>query len=396
MEFENSNSKKTHKKIWLLLLFVSGVIVGFMMRFAVGFIGNKAYGMSIQEYLDLNAFMDMTKSYYYMNTDDVDYNLGMKKGIVEALGDPYSKYLSKEEFDKMMEDTLGEFVGIGLYLAPTSDGKIGVIAPIKGSPAKDAGIESGDIILSVNGKNYDANTMDEAVRNMKGKKGEKVTLEILSTDKKIKKVTVTKTDIHPETVNSKILDNKIGYMQIISFEDRTHREFSENLKNLQSKGINSLIIDLRSNPGGLVDQVVKIADDILPQAMIVYTENKDGKQQKYMSDDKNKLDLPIVVLVDKGSASASEILAAALQDNKKATIVGTNTFGKGIIQSVMELKDGTGLVITTAQYFTPNGNMVHKIGIKPDIEVKYDPNTGYDNQLKKAIEVIIDKIQKLK
>lgn len=396
MEFENSNSKKTHKKIWLLLLFVSGVIVGFMMRFAVGFIGNKAYGMSIQEYLDLNAFMDMTKSYYYMNTDDVDYNLGMKKGIVEALGDPYSKYLSKEEFDKMMEDTLGEFVGIGLYLAPTSDGKIGVIAPIKGSPAKDAGIESGDIILSVNGKNYDANTMDEAVRNMKGKKGEKVTLEILSTDKKIKKVTVTKTDIHPETVNSKILDNKIGYMQIISFEDRTHKEFSENLKNLQSKGINGLIIDLRSNPGGLVDQVVKIADDILPQAMIVYTENKDGKQQKYMSDDKNKLDLPIVVLVDKGSASASEILAAALQDNKKATIVGTNTFGKGIIQSVMELKDGTGLVITTAQYFTPNGNMVHKIGIKPDIEVKYDPNTGYDNQLKKAIEVIIDKIQKLK
>ncbi|MBS6063834.1 S41 family peptidase [Criibacterium bergeronii] len=386
-----SAPKKKHKSKYGLV-FISGIITGILIYLFINIYSNRAYGMSLQEYMNINSFIDMTEKYYYKDTKDVDYNVGIRKGIVESLGDPYSRYLSKEEFSKMMEETTGEFVGIGVYIGPTQDGKIGVIAPIKGSPAEKAGIKTGDIIITVNGKPYDAKTMDEAVRNMKGKEGEKVVLELVSVDKKLKKLTIIKSPIHTQTVSSKALDNGIGYMQIISFEGKTAQEFSENLASLKQKNIKGLIIDLRSNPGGMVDQVVKIADEILPQAMIVYTQNKAGAQEKFTSDDAHKLDMPIVVLVNKGSASASEILSGALQDNKKATIVGTNTYGKGVIQSVMGLNDGTGLVITTAQYFTPNGNRVHQVGIKPDVEVQLDENAKTDNQLQKAIEVLKTKM----
>ena len=317
----------------------------------------------------------------------------MKKGMVEQLGDPYSKYLNKEEFKRMMEDTAGNFVGIGVYIAPNKNGEIVVVSPIKDTPAEKAGIKSGDIISTVDGQNYDAKTMNEAVKAMRGEKGKTVVVGILDSKRQYKEYKIVREDIKTETVFSRMLDNNLGYIQIKAFEERTASEFREHLTKLKKNNIKGLVLDLRSNPGGLVDQVTSVADQILPEALIVYSSNRVGEKQYAKSDNKESLKIPIVMLVNEGSASASEILSGALQDNKKATILGVNTFGKGVIQSVLEMDKG-GLVITTAQYFTPNGNVVDKKGIKPDVKVDYK-KTGEnkDSQLDKAIEILKQKVK---
>lgn len=390
MEQNNFNQKKHSYLTSIIVGAISGAIVFSILALMI----TKSYGLSIQEYKDINDFKEFTKQYYYEDTKDVDFEEGIRKGIVDSLKDPYSKYLSKEEFKEMMEDTTGSFVGIGVYIAPTEENTIVVISPIKNTPAEKAGIKSGDIIATVDGQKYSGKQMQDAVKKMRGKEGEKVKIGIIDNNNKYKELTIIREPIHPQTVDSKVLENNIGYIQIISFEEKTAEEFRKNYENLKKKNIKSLIIDLRSNPGGLVDQVVDIANQIMPKATIVYTNNKNNEKQYYKSDDKEQIKLPMVVLVNEGSASSSEILSGALQDNKLATIVGEKTYGKGVIQSVLEMKGKGGLVITTAQYFTPNGNIVHKKGITPDVKVETKLNTKEkDVQLEKAIETIKKKMK---
>ena len=376
---------------------IINIFLGFFIGLAVFAVGGmlvvKASGFSLEEYMEIKQFENLIKQTYYKDTDDIDFVEGMKKGMVEQLGDPYSRYLNKEEFKRMMEDTAGNFVGIGVYIAPNKNGEIVVVSPIKGTPAEKAGIKSGDIISTVDGKNYDAKTMNDAVKAMRGEKGKTVVVGILDSKRQYKEYKIVREDIKTETVFSRMLDNNLGYIQIKAFEERTASEFREHLTKLKKNNIKGLVLDLRSNPGGLVDQVTSVADQILPEALIVYSSNRVGEKQYAKSDNKESLKIPIVMLVNEGSASASEILSGALQDNKKATILGVNTFGKGVIQSVLEMDKG-GLVITTAQYFTPNGNVVDKKGIKPDVKVDYK-KTGEnkDSQLDKAIEILKQKVK---
>mgnify|MGYP000436648683 FL=1 len=376
---------------------IINILLGFFIGLAVFAVGGmlvvKASGFSLEEYMEIKQFENLIKQTYYKDTDDIDFVEGMKKGMVEQLGDPYSRYLNKEEFKRMMEDTAGNFVGIGVYIAPNKNGEIVVVSPIKGTPAEKAGIKSGDIISTVDGQNYDAKTMNEAVKAMRGEKGKTVVVGILDSKRQYKEYKIVREDIKTETVFSRMLDNNLGYIQIKAFEERTASEFREHLTKLKKNNIKGLVLDLRSNPGGLVDQVTSVADQILPEALIVYSSNRVGEKQYAKSDNKESLKIPIVMLVNEGSASASEILSGALQDNKKATILGVNTFGKGVIQSILEMDKG-GLVITTAQYFTPNGNVVDKKGIKPDVKVDYK-KTGEnkDSQLDKAIEILKQKVK---
>ena len=383
----NGNTKSRIINVFL------GFFIGLAVFAAAGMLVVKASGFSFEEYMEIKQFENLIRQTYYKDTDNIDFVEGMKKGMVEQLGDPYSKYLNKEEFKRMMEDTAGNFVGIGVYIAPNKNGEIVVVSPIKDTPAEKAGIKSGDIISTVDGQNYDAKTMNEAVKAMRGEKGKTVVVGILDSKRQYKEYKIVREDIKTETVFSRMLDNNLGYIQIKAFEERTASEFREHLTNLKKNNIKGLVLDLRSNPGGLVDQVTSVADQILPEALIVYSSNRIGEKQYAKSDNKESLKIPIVMLVNEGSASASEILSGALQDNKKATILGVNTFGKGVIQSVLEMDKG-GLVITTAQYFTPNGNVVDKKGIKPDVKVDYK-KTGEnkDTQLDKAIEILKQKVK---
>lgn len=383
----NGNTKSRIINVFL------GFFIGLAVFAAAGMLVVKASGFSFEEYMEIKQFENLIKQTYYKDTDDIDFVEGMKKGMVEQLGDPYSKYLNKEEFKRMMEDTAGNFVGIGVYIAPNKNGEIVVVSPIKDTPAEKAGIKSGDIISTVDGQNYDAKTMNEAVKAMRGEKGKTVVVGILDSKRQYKEYKIVREDIKTETVFSRMLDNNLGYIQIKAFEERTASEFREHLTKLKKNNIKGLVLDLRSNPGGLVDQVTSVADQILPEALIVYSSNRVGEKQYAKSDNKESLKIPIVMLVNEGSASASEILSGALQDNKKATILGVNTFGKGVIQSILEMDKG-GLVITTAQYFTPNGNVVDKKGIKPDVKVDYK-KTGEnkDSQLDKAIEILKQKVK---
>lgn len=383
----NGNTKSRIINVFL------GFFIGLAVFAAAGMLVVKASGFSFEEYMEIKQFENLIRQTYYKDTDDIDFVEGMKKGMVEQLGDPYSKYLNKEEFKRMMEDTAGNFVGIGVYIAPNKNGEIVVVSPIKDTPAEKAGIKSGDIISTVDGQNYDAKTMNEAVKAMRGEKGKTVVVGILDSKRQYKEYKIVREDIKTETVFSRMLDNNLGYIQIKAFEERTASEFREHLTKLKKNNIKGLVLDLRSNPGGLVDQVTSVADQILPEALIVYSSNRVGEKQYAKSDNKESLKIPIVMLVNEGSASASEILSGALQDNKKATILGVNTFGKGVIQSVLEMDKG-GLVITTAQYFTPNGNVVDKKGIKPDVKVYYK-KTGEnkDSQLDKAIEILKQKVK---
>ena len=268
----NSNSKSR----------ILNVLLGFFIALAVfvvvGMMFVRAYGFSLEEYLELKQFESLIRQTYYKDTDDIDFVEGMKKGMVEQLGDPYSKYLNKEEFKRMMEDTAGNFVGIGVYIAPNKNGEITVVSPIKGTPAEKAGIKSGDIISTVDGKNYDAKTMNDAVKAMRGEKGKTVVVGILDSKRQYKEYKIIREDIRTESVFSRMLDNNLGYIQITSFE--------EHLAKLKKNNIKGLILDLRSNPGGLVDQVVSVADQILPEALIVYSSSRVGKKDYAKSDNK--------------------------------------------------------------------------------------------------------------
>jgi len=346
---------------------------------------------------------DIIKDYYLGDVDDETLLEGQLKGLFASLGDPYSVYMSKDEFSDFMEATMGVFGGIGIYVAAGEDNLITVVSPIEDTPGERAGIKPGDKIIKVDGKEFTADKMDEAVKLMKGEPGTEVVITIrreVNGKTEIFDKTIVREEIRVKSVKAAMMEDGIGYIRITSFDELTYEDFASNLKDLQKKGMKGLVIDLRNNPGGLLDVSAKIADELMGEGTIVYTETKQ-KEREYLKSDKKMLGLPLVILVNEGSASASEVLSGAIQDTKVGTIVGTTTFGKGIVQRIKELSDGSGFKITVSEYFTPNGRNIQGIGITPDVVVEIPEgvevigveNLKEDTQLQKAIEIIKDKIK---
>jgi len=352
-----------------------------------------------QYYKDTYAKLDELKKFvtdnFYVKVDDEKLFDGIYKGLFAGTGDIYSGYYTKTEYESMMVSTTGEYSGIGVTISPDEQGYIVVVAPTDGTPADKAGIKAGDRIIKVDGEPYTGETMDLAASAMRGKAGTKVEITLLRAGSgKEETLTLRREKIVSKSVSAKMLEDNIGYIRISAFEQNTAKDFETELHNMEVKGAAGVVIDLRGNGGGLVDASVDIADRLLPEGTITYTEDQKGERQYYKSKS-GATELPYVLLVDGGSASASEILASAVKDNDGGLLVGARTFGKGIIQMIEQLKDGDGIKLTIMQYFSPNGTPIQKKGIEPDIEVKlteddYDEDGVLvnDRQLEKAVDLL--------
>lgn len=344
----------------------------------------------------LEAIEDVIDEYYYKEEDiSVDEMIeGMYAGMVDSLGDPYSVYYTEEEWRVLMEDTEGIYYGIGAYVSldeTTGFGKIsGIIA---NTPAEEAGLRENDIIYKVDGELMQGLELSEIVSHIKGEEGTIVHLTIYREgEEDYLEIDIERRKVEAPTVNYEMLDNGIGYIQITEFTEITVDQFTEAMAVIEGSDAKGLILDLRSNPGGSLSAVVDIARQILPEGLIVYTEDREGERTEYSCDGKNELQIPLVVLVNGNSASASEILAGAIKDYGIGTLIGTTTYGKGIVQRVLPLTDGTALKLTVSAYYTPKGNNIHEIGIEPDIVCEFDSDAyyddGIDNQLESAKEEI--------
>ncbi len=341
---------------------------------------------------------DSLKSYYLEDVTNEDLEVGLYKGLVEALDDPYSTYYTQEEMKKVKESTQGIYYGIGAYVGfdqQTQYCKLTGI--IKGTPAEEAGLKAEDIIVEVDGKDVQGMTTNDVVALIKGEENTDVILTIFRRgESDYLKITVTRRKVEAPTVNYEMKDNDIAYIQITQFEDVTTGQFTEALQSARDAGMKALILDLRSNPGGTLASAVEIARQLLPEGLIVYTEDKNGERIEYKCDGTHQIDVPMVVLVNENSASASEILAGAIKDYGVGTLLGTTTFGKGIVQKVFGITDGSAVKLTISHYYTPKGNDIHKVGIQPDEELELDYekylDDGSDNQLERALEILREKI----
>ena len=346
---------------------------------------------------ELNKYRKIIDKYYLGNVDEDKLKEGAIKGYIEGLGDKYSEYISKEDMEDYMADTTGNFVGIGVYMAQdTKTNKIMVISPIKGGPAEKAGIQPGDYILSVDGTEYAGDQMSVAANKIKGEAGTTVKIKFLRNNE-TKEYELTREKITVNPVEGKVLENNIGYIEFSSFDEGTAEEFKNKYEELQKQGITSLVIDLRNNGGGIVSEALKIADYILNKDdVILYEVDKNNTETIEKSTNDPIINMPIVILTNGNTASSSEILAGALKDHGKAKVVGEKTYGKGVIQQLLTLPDGSGLKITSEEYLTPNKTKINGVGIEPDEKVSL-PDTvknvlnveeKYDTQLQKAIELL--------
>ena len=340
------------------------------------------------------------KGLYDVNEEELaDYAAA---GLTLGIDDKYTNYYTKEQFKDFLDNVTNGSYTIGVVVTVDAENRIIVQSVLEDSAAYKAGVKSGDIILEVNSVKYNGDELEKAVSVMRGDdieevEGTKLNLKILR-DISENNLTITRERIKFNSVKSKMLENNIGYLRIISFNNAsdedgskdTYDEFVEHLENLKNNNMNKFILDLRNNPGGSLDVVKRIADELLPEGIITYTEDKKGNRIEYKSDS-NELNIPIIVLVNGNSASASEVLTGALKDYNKATIVGTKTFGKGVVQSVIPLEDGSGISITTSKYFTPKGICIHDVGIDPDVVIEsegdFEIAENDDIQLKHAIEL---------
>ncbi len=339
----------------------------------------------------INAIVD---EYYLFDKSQEDVENGVYAGMMAGLMDPYSVYYTKEEYDSLMESTSGVFCGIGVVIQQDiTTGIITVVRAMPGTPGEEAGFKSGDIIYAVDGVDVTGEDSSNVVAMIKGEEGTEVTVTVYRDGEKID-FTLKRAKIEMQTVEAKMLDNNIGYIQITEFDDVTVEQYSKAIEDLTNQGMEGLIVDLRDNPGGLLSSVCSMLDEMLPEGLIVYTEDKNGQREEEYSDEEHKFTKPLAVLINGSSASASEIYAGAIKDYGIGTIIGTQSFGKGIVQRIIELGDGSALKLTISNYFTPNGNNIHKIGIEPDIVVELNSDTEEDEQLNKAIEVLTQEVGK--
>lgn len=340
----------------------------------------------------------INENYYYEDNITVE-NLreGIYRGMVNSLGDPYSEYYSKEELEEILNGNKGVSYGIGAYIAIDKQMNMAVINSVMDeSPALEAGLKEGDIIYEVEGEPTQGMSLTKVVSLVKGREGTIVHLTIFRDGEYIKVEIKRSKQLVTTTVQSGMLADTdgIGYLNIQEFDSVTVDQYAEAMAELKEQGMKGLILDLRYNPGGDLNAVVEIARKILPAGLIVYTEDKQGVRKEYSCDGKNELKIPLVVLVNEYSASASEILAGAIQDYNKGTLIGTTTYGKGIVQQIQKMDDGTALKLTISSYYTPVGRNIHGVGIEPDIMLMYDSETeGTDNQVEKAIEILEGKIE---
>ena len=346
--------------------------------------------------VDKLKLLEQYIDYYYYKSDEIskeDMQNGMYKGLVDSLGDVYSCYFTPKEYQSLQQQTTGVYFGIGAYVSKDVESGACVISGvIKDTPAEAAGLMEGDVIYSVEGKEMNGLELEEVVSYIKGDEGTKVHITIYRNGEPIE-MELTRARVTSPTVDSEMKENGIGYLQITEFDDVTTAQFEENFASLKEQGMKGLIIDLRSNPGGNVTTVCEIAEKLLPEGLVFYMEDKNGERTEYPCKGAD-FDLPLVVLVNEYSASAAEILSGAIKDAGIGKLVGKKTFGKGIVQTVAPLDDGSAIKLTIANYYTRNGNDIHLKGIEPDIEVDMDADAYLENkidtQLEKAIEVLTE------
>lgn len=347
---------------------------------------------------------EMLYRWYDGEIDDSKLAEGAIKGMVSSLGDQYTYYMNGKEFSDFKEKSQGNYMGIGIQVA-AKDGKIVVISPIQGGPAEKAGIKTGDVILKVNGEQVSGNELDKAVSMMKGTTKENIKLTLYREGKGEFDVDVMRDVIKTVNVKSEMIDGDIGYIEVLAFDEGTAKDFETQLKALEDKGMKGLILDLRGNPGGFMKECVDLVSNFVPKdKVIVSTIDKYGNKEESVSKGGIAQGMPLVVLIDGGTASASEIVAGAIRDYDLGTLVGTTSFGKGIVQVVLDKigqeKDGTALKVTISKYYTPNGENIHKKGIGPDVTVEYPKelkektySRSTDPQFEKALEIIQEKIK---
>lgn len=344
----------------------------------------------------ISRLKNVVDKYYLGDADEQKMSESAAKGYIEGLEDEYSEYITAEEYAEFSQEIYGSFVGIGIYFGKNTNDEMMVVSTIENSAAEKAGLQSGDIITKVD--DYEVttdSTTSEVSAKIKGEEGTKVKMEILREGEKMT-FEITRENVKLHYVKAEVLENNIGYITVSSFDEGTADEFKNKLEELQSKNVKSLIIDLRNNGGGIVQEATQIADYLLDKDQkIIITKDKQGKEEITLSKEDKLTDLPVVVLVNGYTASSSEILASALKDNNRAKVVGTKTYGKGVIQNVYRLTDGSALKLTTHEYYTAIGNKINKLGIIPTEEVElpdgvnvYNIPRDKDTQLKKAIELL--------
>lgn len=341
----------------------------------------------------LNFLKALIDEYFIDDVDEEKLTEGIYKGYIDGLEDPYSAYFDEEETKEMNETTSGEYQGVGFVVSQDKDtGIITILQVYEDSPAQKAGIKDGDILYKVDGEEVSGQELTEVVRRIKGEEGTDVDLTVLRGDNSEEiTVTATRGTIEAQTVSQELKENGVGYIRISEFDSVTYEQYKSALEDLEANGMQSLIVDLRNNPGGNLVTVCDILDLMLPEGKIVYTKDKNGEQNVFTSDEEHQFTKPLVVMMNGYSASASEIFAGAIQDYGIGQIVGTQSYGKGVVQQIFDLKDGTSLKLTIAEYFTPNDRNINGEGITPDVEVKYEVNEAdpeADNQLDKAIEIL--------
>ena len=400
-------SEKMQRAYKIIMLVVLTVFLTFLLTTVyytkkLGIDGNTKYIMVQDESESIGAtlqrFKTLIDSKFLGEVNEEDLKNGAIKGYIAGLNDEYTQYFTKEEMDEFYVDTMGNFDGIGIYMtSDTNTNTIVIISPIKDSPAHKAGLLPGDIINKVDGKSYSGEELDEASNAIKGEIGTSVELEI-NRNGEVFTVNVTRENVKVNHVESKIIDGNIGYLEIASFDEGCGEEFLKKYNELKEQNITSLIIDLRNNPGGIVTEALDIAEYVVDKdALLLITMDKNNNKEEYRSEANGKvIDVPVVILVNENSASATEILAGALKDNNAARIIGTTTYGKGLIQELIRLTDGSGIKMTTNEYYTPNQNRINKVGITPDEIVELpeefkdelDIPEESDTQLQKAIELL--------
>lgn len=381
------------KEYWLG--FVTGALAiaaGGMLGITVNHVQHVRRGYVMSEpghAARLESLEDLIDEYYLGETDDEQLAQGVYKGLIEGLGDQYSYYYTPEEYTEEKESSQGSYTGIGILMQSLDDGTILIVECYDNGPGKEAGLLAGDIITRVDDIDVTDVELSEVVTHIREKVEGSIEMTVLRGEGEKQKsldITVPVTNVELPSVYSEMLEDDIGYIQITEFKSVTYHQFTDAYEQLQSDGMKSMVVDLRDNPGGYVDVVCDILREILPEGVIFYTEDKHGEREEFFSEGESPISIPLAVLVNGDSASASEIFAGAVKDYEIGTVVGTTTYGKGVVQSIRAYPDGSAVKLTTSHYYTPKGHDIHEVGIEPDVFVEEEE--GRDVQLEKACEIL--------
>lgn len=379
---------------------LTGVLVVALAAGGVKFVQQRQYNgvLSDSSHVQKIEYLEkMIDQEYLGEVDNAEMAEGIYAGLVYGLGDVYSRYYTADEYAQETASTDGAYAGIGVSIQKNKNGGVQIAECYEGGPGAEAGLQTGDVITAINDTDVTDMELSDVVSLIRENKDNTIVLTVFrENEEKSREISVDVTDVELPSVFGELLDKKTGYIQITQFTGVTPQQYKDMFAELKDKGMERLVIDLRDNPGGLLTSVCDILREILPEGLIVYTEDKYGNREEETCDGKHQLDMPLAVLVNENSASASEIFAGAVQDHEVGTIVGTTTYGKGVVQELRQLSDGSAVKLTVSNYYTPNGNSINKVGIKPDVEVKLasellnkdEITHEEDNQLQKALDVI--------